>query len=52
MHNKLLKKLLSYNNLQALDVGVLPIGIKVLVLAPHPDDFDAVGITLIWPCIS
>lgn len=23
-----------------------PIGLKVLVLAPHPDDFDAIGVTL------
>jgi len=46
MHNKLIEKLLSHNNLQALDVDVFPAGMKILVLAPHPDDFDAVGVTL------
>jgi LmbE family N-acetylglucosaminyl deacetylase len=26
----------------------IPSGLRVLVLAPHPDDFDAIGVTLRW----
>jgi LmbE family N-acetylglucosaminyl deacetylase len=29
-----------------LDVGVLPRDVRILVLAPHPDDFDETGIAL------
>lgn len=30
----------------AIDTLTLPQGLSVLVLAPHPDDFDAIGVTL------
>lgn len=30
----------------ALDIRALPSDLRVLVLAPHPDDFDAIAITL------
>jgi len=30
----------------ALDIGALPRDLRVVVLAPHPDDFDAIAVTL------
>ena len=46
MHNKLIKKLSPGNIPVSLDAGLFPADMKLLVLAPHPDDFDAIGITL------
>ena len=31
---------------KALAEGLIPENLRVLVLAPHPDDFDAIGVTL------
>lgn len=35
---------------QAIPDLSLPYGLRVLVLAPHPDDFDAIGVTLKFLC--
>jgi len=41
-----LARLLSANAPRALPDVSLPAELKILVLAPHPDDFDAIGVTL------
>lgn len=41
-----LQKLLSGNIPAPLDVKLFQADMKLLILAPHPDDFDAIGITL------
>lgn len=41
-----LKSLISKSGPRAIPDLSLPGGLKLLVLAPHPDDFDAIGATL------
>jgi len=41
-----LSTLLSTCGPRAIPELTLPAGLKILVLAPHPDDFDAIGVTL------
>jgi LmbE family N-acetylglucosaminyl deacetylase len=46
MRSETLTELLSRNRPQYLNDLQLPGDLRVAVLAPHPDDFDAIGITL------
>ena len=46
MFDDLTKRRLHNASPVSLDAGLFPADIKLLVLAPHPDDFDAIGITL------
>jgi len=41
-----LAALLSITPPQAIPSLALPHGLRILVLAPHPDDFDSIGVTL------
>ena len=46
MYDNLLRKLLPNDKVQLLPVDIFPAELKLLVLAPHPDDFDAIAITM------
>jgi LmbE family N-acetylglucosaminyl deacetylase len=46
MIDKNLRKLLSESVLGSIPELPLPSALKLLVLAPHPDDLDAIGVTL------
>ena len=46
MANMDLSALLSACAPRAIPDLSLPAGLKILILAPHPDDFDAIGVTL------